>query len=178
MSVITLEDEAGVGAAEAEGVGDGHVYLHLACLIGAIVEIAGFILIEDIDGRWRNPKRPGIRRPSLYHSYNNQQSNGQFTFNGSFSGDGQGLFLIRTSVSSPCEVKRLDLVLTTGGTGFSPRDNTPDSFALQLHDIANGKGVKFAIDPANWWQTIQIDLGSRDGMRFGYGASVVGTPRS
>ena len=47
-----LEDTGCVGATEAERIGNGDVNLHFSCLIGAVIEITRFILIEDIDGRW------------------------------------------------------------------------------------------------------------------------------
>ena len=46
-----LEDEGAVGAAEAEVVLHGHVDLHVARRVGAIVQVALRILVEDVDGR-------------------------------------------------------------------------------------------------------------------------------
>src|SRR5690606_11052837 len=43
-----------VGAAETEGIGQRHVDLQVARLVGAVVQVAFGILVEEIDGRRRN----------------------------------------------------------------------------------------------------------------------------
>lgn len=43
-------DHRAVGTAEPEGIRQRDVDLHLPCLVGAVVEIALGILIEDVDG--------------------------------------------------------------------------------------------------------------------------------
>src|SRR5690606_11380076 len=43
-----------VGAAKTEGIGQRHVDLHVARLVGAIVQVAFGILVEQVDGRGRD----------------------------------------------------------------------------------------------------------------------------
>src|SRR5690606_22279642 len=39
-----------VGAAETEGIGNRHVDLHVPRLVGAVIQVAFRILVEDVDG--------------------------------------------------------------------------------------------------------------------------------
>jgi len=43
------EDERTVGTAETEGILDCDINLHIARGVGAVIEIAGGILVEDVD---------------------------------------------------------------------------------------------------------------------------------
>lgn len=45
---------------------------------------------------------------------------------------------IATRLKDYCDNLRADLVLTTGGTGFSPRDNTPEATAAVIEKLAPG----------------------------------------
>lgn len=44
------------------------------------------------------------------------------------------------------DVKRLDLILTTGGTGFSPRDVTPEATLQVIHRQAPGLAEKMRFE--------------------------------
>jgi hypothetical protein len=60
---------------------------------------------------------------------------------GSFSADGQGLFLVRTSVSVPCEVQRLDLRRdrVEPWMKVAPSDSTGVSRCAWMNLAANGR---------------------------------------
>jgi len=45
---------------------------------------------------------------------------------------------IRDTLSEWCDARRLDLVLTTGGTGFAPRDVTPEATRAVIEREAPG----------------------------------------
>lgn len=45
---------------------------------------------------------------------------------------------IITKLKDYCDNLGVDLVLTTGGTGFSPRDNTPEATAAVIEKLAPG----------------------------------------
>ncbi len=47
---------------------------------------------------------------------------------------------IKTTLTNYADTQNLDLVLTTGGTGMSPRDNTPEATAAVIEKIVPGIG--------------------------------------
>jgi molybdenum cofactor synthesis domain-containing protein len=46
--------------------------------------------------------------------------------------------VIASRLKHYCDNERVDLVLTTGGTGFSPRDTTPEATAAIIEKLAPG----------------------------------------
>jgi hypothetical protein len=65
---------------------------------------------------------------------------------GSFTGDGAGIFLVRTSVSVPCEVHRLDLATEriTPWLRASPADLTGISQCAYMNLSADGRSYSYA----------------------------------
>ena len=49
----TAENNGAVGATKAKVVFNGHIDLHISSSVGTVVQIALWILIEDIDSRRR-----------------------------------------------------------------------------------------------------------------------------
>jgi molybdenum cofactor synthesis domain-containing protein len=46
--------------------------------------------------------------------------------------------LIKNNLTELCDSGEIDIVLTTGGTGFSPRDNTPEATLAVIDRLAPG----------------------------------------